>query len=93
LRDRQTERQTDRQRKRGERERDSERERKAYRRIVGFVWLGFCLVRFWDFGLVWFILFFVCFGFGVFLFVCLFVCLFFETGFLCIALTVLELTL
>jgi hypothetical protein len=27
------------------------------------------------------------------LFVCLFVCLFFETGFLCIALAVLELTL
>jgi hypothetical protein len=31
--------------------------------------------------------------FFVFLFVCLFVCLFFETGFLCIALAVLELTL
>jgi hypothetical protein len=27
------------------------------------------------------------------LFVCLFVCLFFETGFLCVALAVLELTL
>jgi hypothetical protein len=29
----------------------------------------------------------------LFLFCCLFVCLFFETGFLCVALAVLELTL
>jgi hypothetical protein len=35
---------------------------------------------------------FTCFSFSS-LFVCLFVCLFFETGFLCIALAVLELTL
>jgi hypothetical protein len=48
-----------------------------------FVWLVGWLVGF--FGLVWF--WFFC------LFVCLFVCLFFETGFLCVALAVLELTL
>jgi hypothetical protein len=40
-----------------------------------------------------FVCLFVCFVFFVFLFVCLFVCLFFETGFLCVALAVLELTL
>jgi hypothetical protein len=38
---------------------------------------------------------FICFslGLGGVLFVCLFICLFFETGFLCVALAVLELTL
>jgi hypothetical protein len=38
-----------------------------------------------------FLIFFV--KFKSFLFVCLFVCLLFETGFLCVALAVLELTL
>jgi cellulose synthase/poly-beta-1,6-N-acetylglucosamine synthase-like glycosyltransferase len=52
-----------------------------------FNWLFcFCFVF-----LFVFVLFFVCFCF-VFYFVCLFVCLF-ETGFLCIALAVLELTM
>ena len=52
-----------------------------------FVCLFFGFV-FWFFCCCWFFVF----VFG--LFVCLFVCLFvFETGFLCVALDVLELTL